>query len=169
MLHPWLKAIKLDGIHIFERAVIFLPSTDGPNRDHTEPALTHVIKESKSTMSDLFLDQPLFFGDPLEGGVFLVSGPNDEDDEVGNSRVFEEVMKGLHYGTKESLGCAAEMVKRNMVGLAVVRFFDGYCGWEKEQLQKEIRAEYLTVAARSSAIIGLESEAVVGFARRSLG
>ncbi|KAJ8423602.1 hypothetical protein Cgig2_018448 [Carnegiea gigantea] len=112
---------------------------------------------------------PLFFSDPLEGSVFLVSGPNDEDDEVGKSGVFEEVMKGLHYGTKESLGCAAEMVNKNMVGLAVVRFFDGYCGWEKEQLQKEIRAEYWTVAACSSAIIGLESEVVVGFARRSLG
>ncbi|CAI0453920.1 unnamed protein product [Linum tenue] len=71
-------------------------------------------------------------------------------------------MKGLYYGTKETAGCAAEMVKRNMVGVGDFRFFDGYCGWETEQLKEEIDAGYWTLAACSSSVIGLDKEASFG-------
>ncbi|GFZ19290.1 PPR containing protein [Actinidia rufa] len=99
--------------------------------------------------------RPLFFGGPLEEGLFLVKGGGDG---VGRSGVFDEVMKGLYYGTKESVGCAAaEMVKRNVVGVGDFRFFDGYCGWDMEQLMDEVRAGYWTVAACSSSVIGLAS------------
>lgn len=98
-----------------------------------------------------------------------MSGRNDDDDGVGRSGVFEEVMKGLHYGTKESMGCAAEMVKRNMIGLSDIKFFDGYCGWEKDQLNEEIGAGYWTVAACSPSVIGLESESCGGMWKEVLG
>ncbi|KAI0493240.1 hypothetical protein KFK09_027516 [Dendrobium nobile] len=156
---------KLDGVHIFERAIILLIST-GPlcptgvilNR----PSLMS-FKETKSTAFDVygtFSNRPLFFGGPLEEGLFLVrsrKGGEEEEDGVGKSGVFEEVMKGLYCGTKESVGCAAEMVKRNVVGVEGFRFFDGYCGWEKDQLKEEIRAGYWNVMACSLSVVEMTS------------
>ncbi|CAN6571991.1 unnamed protein product [Malus baccata var. baccata] len=168
-----LATEKLDGVHIFERTVILVLSTGplGPwgiilNR----PSLMS-IKETRSTALDVagtFSDRPLFFGGPLEEGLFLVR-PKGGDGVVGRSGVFDEVMKGLYYGTKESVGCAAEMVKRNMVGLGEFRFFDGYCGWEKEQLKDEIRSGYWTVAACSPSVIDLRSVGSVGLWEKVLG
>lgn len=162
---------KLDGVHIFERTVVLLLSTGpiGPTGIILNRPSLMSIKETKSSILGLFSDRPLFFGGPLEGGLFLVSGRNDDDDGVGRSGVFEEVMKGLHYGTKESMGCAAEMVKRNMIGLSDIKFFDGYCGWEKDQLNEEIGAGYWTVAACSPSVIGLESESCGGMWKEVLG
>lgn len=166
---------KLDGVHIFERTVILVLS-DGPMGPSgvilNRPSLMS-IKETRSTVLDvagMFSDRPLFFGGPLEDGLFLVSTKGgDDDDGVGKSRVFEEVMKGLYYGTKESVGCAAEMVKRNVVVVGDFRFFDGYCGWEKEQLKDEIRAGYWTVAACSPSVIGLASVQSIGLWEEVLG
>ncbi|XP_010675387.2 uncharacterized protein LOC104891398 [Beta vulgaris subsp. vulgaris] len=153
---------KLDGVHIFERTVILILATGpiGPTGLILNRPSLMSIKETKSTVLDpsgTFLDQPLYFGGPLEEGLFLVNGPKEGDDDVGKSGVFDEVMKGMYYGTKESVGCVAEMVKRNMIGLDNIRFFDGYCGWEREQLQEEIRAGYWTVAACSQSVIELEN------------
>ncbi|XP_031397449.1 uncharacterized protein LOC116208243 [Punica granatum] len=165
---------KLDGVHIFERAVILLLSTGplGPfgiilNR----PSLMS-NKESSSTVLDVagtFSDRPLYFGGPLEGEIFLVSPGGPGDDGVARSGVFEEVMEGLYYGTKESVGCAAEMVKRSVVGVGDFRFFDGSCGWEKGQLNDEIRAGYWAVAACSPSVIGLGSVGSVGLWNEILG
>ncbi|CAL1392205.1 unnamed protein product [Linum trigynum] len=167
---------KLDGVHIFERTVVLLLSTGpaGPlgiilNR----PSLMS-IKEMRNTATttssslsvmppEAFSGRPLFFGGPLEEGLFLVRPRGGYDkDRLARSGVFEEVMKGLYYGTKETAGCAAEMVKRNMVGVGDFRFFDGYCGWETEQLREEIDAGYWTLAACSSSVIGLDKEAGFG-------
>ncbi|XP_021773825.1 uncharacterized protein LOC110737785 [Chenopodium quinoa] len=152
---------KLDGVHIFERTVVLMLATGpiGPTGIILNRPSLMSIKETKSTVLDssgTFLDRPLYFGGPLEQGLFLVKSPKEGDDGVSKSGVFDEVMKGLYYGTKESVGCAAEMVKRNVIGLDDIKFFDGYCGWEKEQLQEEIRAGYWTVAACSPSVIGLE-------------
>ncbi|PON96329.1 Pentatricopeptide repeat [Trema orientale] len=167
---------KLDGVHIFERTVILLLSTGplGPSGIILNRPSLMSIKETRSTALDIagtFSDRPLFFGGPLEEGLFLVSpkGGGGGDDVVGKSGVFDEVLKGLYYGTKESVGCAAEMVKRNMVGLGEFRFFDGYCGWEREQLRDEIRAGYWTVAACSPSVIGLSSVGSVGLWEEVLG
>ncbi|GMH24933.1 hypothetical protein Nepgr_026776 [Nepenthes gracilis] len=148
---------KLDGVHIFERTVILLLSTGpvGPTGVILNRPSLMSIKETRSSVLDragTFLDRPLFFGGPLEEGLFLLSRPNG-----GSNGVFEEVMKGLYYGRKEAVGCAAEMVRRNLVGPDDFRFFDGYCGWEMEQLRGEIRAGYWTVAACGPGIIGLDS------------
>ncbi|PSR87700.1 UPF0301 protein like [Actinidia chinensis var. chinensis] len=153
---------KLDGVHIFERTVVLLLSTGpvGPTGIILNRPSLMSIRETKSTVFDVagtFSDRPLFFGGPLEEGLFLVKGSGGGGDGVGRSGVFDEVMKGLYYGTKESVGCAAEMVKRNVVGVGDFRFFDGYCGWDMEQLMDEVRAGYWTVAACSSSVIGLAS------------
>ncbi|CAL1357703.1 unnamed protein product [Linum trigynum] len=163
---------KLDGVHIFERTVVLLLSTGpaGPlgiilNR----PSLMSIkeMRNAATTSSSLspeaFSGRPLFFGGPLEEGLFLVRPRGGYDkDRLARSGVFEEVMKGLYYGTKETAGCAAEMVKRNMVGVGDFRFFDGYCGWETEQLRDEINAGYWTLAACSASVIGLDKEARFG-------
>ncbi|KAJ7974352.1 UPF0301 protein [Quillaja saponaria] len=166
---------KLDGVHIFERTVILLLSNGplGPSGIILNRPSLMSIKETRSTMVDvegLFSNRPLFFGGPLEEGLFLVS-PKDggDDDGVGKSGIFEEVIKGLYYGTKESVGCAAEMVKRDVVGLGDFRFFDGYCGWEKEQLKDEIRAGYWTVAACSPSVVGLGNVESIGLWDEILG
>lgn len=167
---------KLDGVHIFERTVILLLSTGpfGPSGVILNRPSLMSIKETRSTALDVagtFSDRPLFFGGPLEEGLFLVSskGGNEYDAGVEKSGVLKEVMKGLYYGTKKSVGCAAEMVKRNMIKVEDFRFFDGYCGWEREQLRDEIRAGYWTVAACSPTVIELTSVGAVGLWEEVLG
>ncbi|KAG5001126.1 hypothetical protein JHK87_022198 [Glycine soja] len=166
---------KLDGVHIFERTVILLLSTGplGPSGIILNRPSLMSIKETRSTALDVegtFSNSPLFFGGPLEEGIFLLSPKEGNGgDGVGKSGVFEEVMKGLYYGAKESVGCAAEMVKRNVIGLGDFRFFDGYCGWEKEQLRDEIRAGYWTVAACSPSVVGLGSVGSIGLWDEVLG
>ncbi|XP_019157012.1 PREDICTED: uncharacterized protein LOC109153613 [Ipomoea nil] len=166
---------KLDGVHIFERTVILLLSVGavGPitgiilNR----PSLMS-IKEMRSSALDVagtFSNRPLFFGGPLEEGVFLVEEEGEDNNGVGKSGVLDEVMKGLYYGTKETVGCAAEMVKREVVGVDSFRFFDGYCAWEREQLRDEIRAGYWTIAACSPAVIGLSNIGSVGLWKTIVG
>lgn len=166
---------KLDGSHIFERTVILLLSAGGGvpgplgvilNR----PSLMS-IKEAESIFADdadiagAFSGRPLFFGGPLEECFFLLgprrdaagAGGSGSDDVVARMGLFEEVMPGLHYGTRESVGCAAELAKRGVVGVRDFRFFDGFCGWEREQLRDEVRAGLWRVAACSPAVLGLAS------------
>ncbi|KAK3153531.1 hypothetical protein QOZ80_2BG0176350 [Eleusine coracana subsp. coracana] len=157
---------KLDGSHIFERTVILLLSAGvlGPvgvilNR----PSLMS-IKEAQSIFADdaditgAFTGRPLFFGGPLEECFFLL-GPRagGGGDVAARTGLFEEIMPGLHYGTRESVGCAAELAKRGVVGVRDFRFFDGFCGWEHEQLRDEVRAGLWRVAACSPAVLGLAS------------
>ncbi|KAJ0099517.1 hypothetical protein Patl1_21831 [Pistacia atlantica] len=130
---------KLDGVHIFERTVILLLSTEpiGPSGIILNRPSLMSIKEMRSTTLDVagtFSDRPLFFGGPLDGRVVF-----------------------------------AEMVKRNVVGPEDFRFFDGCCGWEKEQLNEEIRAGYWTVAACSPKVIGLDCVGSVGLWDEILG
>lgn len=160
---------KLDGSHIFERTVILLlssPSSLGPvgvilNR----PSLMSIKEASGSIFADdadiarAFAGRPLFFGGPLEE-CFFVIGPRAAaggggDDAVARTGLFEEVMPGLHYGTRETVGCAAELAKRGVVGVRDFRFFDGFCGWEREQLRDEVRAGLWHVAACSAAVLEL--------------
>ncbi|XP_062201597.1 uncharacterized protein LOC133904122 [Phragmites australis] len=156
---------KLDGSHIFERTVILLLSAGvlGPvgvilNR----PSLMS-IKEAQSIFADdadiagAFSGRPLFFGGPLEECFFLLGPRAAASDVVGRTGLFEEVMPGLHYGIHESVGCAAELAKRGVVGVRDFRFFDGFCGWEREQLRDEVRAGLWRVAACSPAVLGLAS------------
>lgn len=186
--HKWAHAIqdpekgclliateKLDGVHIFERTVILLLSEGNPGPYGiilNRPSLMS-IKEMRSTVQDaagMFSERRLFFGGPLEDGLFLVSPERGYDNHmVEKSGVFEQVMKGLYYGTKENAGCATEMVKRNVVGIGDFRFFDGYCLWAKEQLREEIMAGYWTVAACSPSVIRLQNVGTHGLWEEVLG
>lgn len=159
-----LATEKLDGVHIFERTVILLLSTGpiGPTGIILNRPSLMSIKEMKSSKLDAvgtFSDRPLFFGGPLEEGFLLLSPEDDPDDGGG---VFEEIMKGLYYGSKGSVECVAEMVKRKMVGIGDLRFFDGYCAWEKQQLRDEIRSGYWTLAACSPTVIELARVGSIG-------
>ncbi|KAJ3694456.1 hypothetical protein LUZ60_009936 [Juncus effusus] len=152
---------KLDGVHIFERTVVLLLSMNplGPMGVILNRPSLMSIKETRSIspdVADTFAGRPLFFGGPLEEGIFLVGpdGTGAGAGEAGRSGVFEEVMEGLYYGTRESVGCAAEMVKREVVGVEEFRFFEGYCGWEKEKLREEVSAGFWKVVACSASVIG---------------
>lgn len=165
---------KLDGVHIFERAVILLLSTGpiGPTGLILNRPSLMSIKEMRTSSLDVsgaFSDRPLFFGGPLEEGLFLLSPKENQNDTVFKSGVFEELMNGLYYGTKESVGCAAEMVKKNVVRVGDFRFFDGYCAWERLQLRDEIRAGYWTVAACSPVVVGLTGVGSVGLWEEVIG
>ncbi|CAN6305461.1 unnamed protein product [Urochloa humidicola] len=151
---------KLDGSQIFERTVILLLSAGvlGPvgvilNR----PSLMSIFLDD-ADIARAFSGRPLFFGGPLEE-CFFILGPRATtgSDVVARTGLFEEVMPGLHYGTRESVGCAAELAKRGVVGVVEFRFFDGFCGWEREQLRDEVHAGLWRVAACSSAMVGLAS------------
>lgn len=164
---------RLDGVHIFERTVILLLSTGpvGPTGLILNRPSLMSIKEMRSSAVELtgpFSGKALFFGGPLEEGMFLVS-PRGGGDGVERSGVLEKVMKGVYYGTKESVGCAAEMVKRSVVEAEEFRFFHGYCAWEREQLRDEIRAGFWTVAACSPAVIEQTRVGSVGLWEEILG
>ncbi|XP_018439102.1 uncharacterized protein LOC108811544 [Raphanus sativus] len=155
---------KQDGVHIFEKTVVLILSVGGPSGPVgvilNRPSIMST-KETKAAVLDMggtFADKRLFFGGPLEEGLFLVSPRNGGDNEVEKSGVFRQVMEGLYYGRRESVGLAAEMVKRKLVGRSEVRFFDGYCGWEKEQLKADILRGYWTVAACSSSVVEIGSD-----------
>ncbi|KAH0939870.1 hypothetical protein HID58_007331 [Brassica napus] len=139
---------KLDGVHIYEKTVVLILSV-GPSDTIgvilNRPSLMS-IKGTKSTVLDkagTFSDKRLFFGGPLEERLFLVSPRNGEDNEVEKSGVFRQVMKGL-----ESVGLAAEMVKRNLVGRSELG---------NEQLKADVLRGYWTVAACSSSVVELGS------------
>ncbi|CAH8327294.1 unnamed protein product [Eruca vesicaria subsp. sativa] len=148
---------KLDGVHIFEKTVVLILSVgpSGPIGVILNRPSIMSIKETKSTVAGTFSDKRLFFGGPLEEGLFLVSPRNGGDNEVEKSGVFRQVMEGLYYGTRESVGLAEEMVKRKLVGRSELRYFYGYCGWEKEQLKADILRGHWTVAACSSSVVEL--------------
>ncbi|KAM2014821.1 hypothetical protein FF2_044632 [Malus domestica] len=115
-----LATEKLGGVHIFKRTIIWVLSTGplGPSGIILNRPSLMSIKETRSTALDMagtFSDRLLFLGGLLEEGLFLLR-PKRGDDAVGRSGVFDEVMKGLYYGTKEGVGCATEIVKRDIVG-----------------------------------------------------
>ncbi|XP_073041035.1 uncharacterized protein [Primulina eburnea] len=151
---------KLDTNHIYKRTVILVLSA-GPT------GLTGLIlnrpsfmsiKEMKSWASNIsgpVPDGPLHFGGPLFEGLFLVNGKQKQ------RGVLDEVMKGLYYGTMESLDCVIE-TKRDLGEVGDFRFFDGYCAWETEELEEEIRAGYWAVSACSPSVIGQSGAGNVG-------
>ncbi|KAI4320405.1 hypothetical protein MLD38_033891 [Melastoma candidum] len=151
---------KLDGVHIFVRTVILVLSTGpiGPTGIILNRPSLMSMKESRSSAYDgtgTFVDRGLYFGGPMEDGLFLVWGGSRQ--EAGRSGVLVEVMEGLYYGRKEGVGCAGEMVRR---GVGEFRFFEGCCGWVKSQLIDE--GGCWTVVACSLIVIGLVGVGGVG-------
>ncbi|KAI4389040.1 hypothetical protein MLD38_001304 [Melastoma candidum] len=156
---------KLDGVHIFERTVILVLSTGpiGPTGIILNRPSLMSMKESRSSAYDVtgtFADRELYFGGPIEDGLFLARGESGR--EARRSGVAVEVMEGLYYGRKEGVGCVGEMVRRGVGEVGEFRFFEGCCGWVKGQLSDEVRSGYWTVVACSQGVIGLGSVGGVG-------
>ncbi|OVA11925.1 Protein of unknown function UPF0301 [Macleaya cordata] len=151
---------KLDGVHIFKETVILLLSIDSKGPTGIILNRPSSLKETKSTVTgveEISVEMPLYFGGTFDEKLVLV-GPKKGDAKkvVRRSGVFEEVMEGLYYGTKEeSVICAAEMFKRNEIGVEDFRVFEGYCWWGKNKLKEEIRAGYWKVIACSPSVFGL--------------
>ncbi|EMS52191.1 hypothetical protein TRIUR3_12833 [Triticum urartu] len=107
-----------------------------------KPRLHLLLNHRRASSSSVTCEWPLELSPPGPCAEFL--------DSCSLS-----VMPGVHYGTRESVGCAAELVKRGVAGVRDFRFFDGFCGWEREQLRDEVRAGLWRVAACSPAVLGL--------------
>lgn len=154
---------KLDGVRTFERTVVLLLRSgtrhpqEGPFGVVINRPLHKNIKHMKPTNNELattFSDCPLYFGGPLEASMFLLK-TGDKAKLPG----FEEVMPGLSFGTRNSLGEAAALVKKGILKPQDFRFFVGYAGWQLDQLREEIESDYWYVAACSSDLIcGASSE-----------
>ncbi|OVA11927.1 Protein of unknown function UPF0301 [Macleaya cordata] len=152
---------KLDGVNIFKGTAILLLLMDPTGPTGIILNRPSSLRETRSTVPDveeILFDMPLYFGGPIDEKLVLV-GPRkgDAEEVVRRSGVFEEVMEGLYYGTKEeSVSCAAEMVKSNEVEVEDFRVFEGHCLWENlDKLKEEIRSGYWNVIACSPSIIGM--------------
>ncbi|KAI3865799.1 hypothetical protein MKX03_015891 [Papaver bracteatum] len=145
---------KLDGVNIFNGTVILILPIDSQFS-----AGIILNKPSSMTISTVIdaMDGPLYFGGPLDEKLVLISYKNNSnDDEVILSRsgFFEEVIEGLHYGSKkESLCCVDEMIKRNEIGVEDFRVFEGYSEWTNKLLRVEIRTGHWKVIVCSPNIL----------------
>ncbi|KAI3865797.1 hypothetical protein MKX03_015889 [Papaver bracteatum] len=140
---------KLDGSNIFKGTVILILSID--SKFSTGIILNKPSSMTITTVIDT-MDGPLYFGGPLDEKFVLASlkKKSDDDEILMRSGLFEEVIEGLYYGTKqESLCCLDEMVKRNEVGVEDFRVFEGYCQWTNKILRDEIRTGHWKVIACS--------------------
>ncbi|MCL7046495.1 hypothetical protein MKW94_023454 [Papaver nudicaule] len=137
---------KLDGVNIFKQTVILILSVDSK-------CSTGVILNKPSSMTrSAVTDGQLYFGGPLDDDLVLVSLKKNGDEEVmiKRSGIFEEVIEGLYYGTKQnSLCCVDEMVKRDELRVEDFRVFEGYCWWDNKKLRDEIKSGSWKVIACS--------------------
>lgn len=151
---------KLDGVHVYQRSLILILSTGpiGPTGiilNRPSQITVNEMWQSPLYASPAFSESSLFPGGPMEDVLFLLTPDEKGVKRVDRSGIFTKVMEGLYFGTSESIGCAAEMVRRGEIRVRDLRFFNGYCAWEGTQLREEIRAGLWTVAACSPSIIGL--------------
>ncbi|WP_025762723.1 YqgE/AlgH family protein [Dyadobacter tibetensis] len=94
----------------------------------TDVFLGDVIDES------IYQDVPLYLGGPVEKNTlhFIHRRPDLIDEGV-------EIMEGLHWGG--DFEKVKIMLNMNTLSLSDIRFFIGYSGWGRGQLQDEIEAE----------------------------
>lgn len=148
---------KLDGVHTFERKVIFLLRSgnrhpqEGPFGVVINRPLGKKIIDMKPTNVDLattFADCSLHFGGPLEASMFLLrTGAGS-----GLPR-FEEVIPGVCFGARNSLEEASALVNKGVLKSHDFRFFVGYAGWQLDQLREEIESGYWYIASCSANLI----------------
>ncbi|UEG50304.1 YqgE/AlgH family protein [Ferruginibacter lapsinanis] len=89
---------------------------------------------------------PVYYGGPVDMDTihFLHQYP----DKIPDS---QEVMKGVYWGGNfETL---TELVKNNEIDFSKIRFFIGYSGWGKGQLNNELSEKtWLTVSAKRNIV-----------------
>jgi putative transcriptional regulator len=148
----------LDGIRSFERTVVLLLSSgtrnprEGPFGIIINRPLHRKIKHMEPTNLNLrttFADCSLHFGGVLETSTFLL-----RTREKTQLPGFEEVVPGLYFGSRNSLDQAAGLVKKGVLKPQDVKFFQGYVGWQFDQLRDEIESKgYWHIAACSTNLI----------------
>lgn len=148
----------LDGIRSFERTVVLLLSSgtrnprEGPFGIIINRPLHRKIKHMEPTNLNLrttFADCSLHFGGVLETSTFLL-----RTREKTQLPGFEEVFPGLYFGSRNSLDQAAGLVKKGVLKPQDVKFFQGYVGWQFDQLRDEIESKgYWHIAACSTNLV----------------
>ena len=89
---------------------------------------------------------PVFYGGPVQKDTihFLHQYP----DLIPGG---QEIMKGIYWGGDFEM--VTQLVKYNKLDLAKIRFFIGYSGWSKDQLNDELKEKtWLTVKATRNLI-----------------
>ena len=89
---------------------------------------------------------PVFYGGPVQKDTihFLHQYP----DLIPGG---QEIMKGIYWGGDFEI--VTQLVKNNQLDLAKIRFFIGYSGWSKDQLNEELKDKtWLTVKATRNLI-----------------
>lgn len=125
----------------FMRTVIFLCN------HQSEGSFGFVVNKPFEQTLDELMDGfdghpiPVFYGGPVQ--MDTIHYLHQYPDLIPNS---QEVMEGIYWGGDFSV--LGELVKTNQIEYNKVRFFIGYSGWGKDQLDGEITEKsWLTVAA----------------------
>jgi putative transcriptional regulator len=84
---------------------------------------------------------PVFYGGPVQKNTIHFLHQYPELIPGG-----QEIMKGVYWGGDFEM--VTQLVKKNELDLAKIRFFIGYSGWSKDQLNDELKEKtWLTVTA----------------------
>lgn len=148
----------LDGIRSFERTVVLLLRSgtrnprEGPFGIIINRPLPRRIKDMEPTNPNLrttFAECSLHFGGVLETSTFLL-----RTEKKTKLPGFDEVVPGLYFGERNSLDDAAGLVKKGVLKPQDVKFFQGYVGWQFDQLRDEIESKgYWHIAACSANLV----------------
>ncbi|XP_042385578.1 UPF0301 protein pc1755-like isoform X1 [Zingiber officinale] len=152
-----LATEKLDGVPMFERTVILLLSLgsrdprDRPFGVILNRPLRRKIKHmnpSNPHLATIFSDCSVHCGGPVEANMFLLKS-SDGLLLPG----FGEAVSGVYFGSRNNLDDAAVLVKKGAFMPRDFIFFEGYSGWEFDQLLDELESEYWVVASCSSHLV----------------
>lgn len=130
----------------FMRTVVFICE------HNTEGSFGFVLnKQFDYTLDELITSfegypVPVYYGGPVDMDTvhFLHQYP----DKIPDS---QEVMKGVYWGGNFEI--LTELVKNNEIDFSKIRFFIGYSGWGKGQLNNELLEHtWLTVSANRNLV-----------------
>lgn len=89
---------------------------------------------------------PVFYGGPVQKNTIHFLHQYPELIPGG-----QEIMKGVFWGGDFEM--VTQLVKKNELDLSKIRFFIGYSGWSKDQLDEELKEKtWLTVTATRNLI-----------------
>lgn len=147
----------------FLRTVVFLC-------DHKDEGSFGFVLNRKfeNTLDELIPDVegfklPVFYGGPVQMDTIHFLHQYPVDIPGG-----EEVMKGIYWGG--DFVKAVEMIKNGKMDFQKIRFYIGYSGWAKGQLDEELKEKsWLTVKANRKLIFQTSAEEVWKESLRHLG
>lgn len=147
----------------FLRTVVFLC-------DHKDEGSFGFVLNRKfeNTLDELIPDVegfklPVFYGGPVQMDTIHFLHQYPVDIPGG-----EEVMKGIYWGG--DFVKAVEMIKNGEMDFKKIRFYIGYSGWAKGQLDEELKEKsWLTVKANRKLIFQTSAEEIWKESLRHLG